>query len=65
MADKQMANETHQDYPHREGQGNNVNASSPGNKNSKVNNSQPMNNMMNDSEEQKAGREKNKDKEDK
>lgn len=56
MNKNDMANDTHQNHPHREGQGNNVNTSTPGNKNSGVNNSQPMSNMMNESEEQKAGR---------
>jgi hypothetical protein len=48
-----------QDAGHTEGQGRNV---STGGKKKKVNNSQAMGDMLNESEEQKAGRTKNKQK---
>lgn len=49
-----------QDGAHNEGQGRNV----PTSKKQKSNNSQAMGDMLNESEEQKAGRNKNKSNED-
>lgn len=55
MTNRPQPNVNHQDHPHQEGQQNNTATTNPGQKTSEVNNSQPMSNMLNESEEQKAG----------
>ena len=55
MDNRQQPNVNHQDHPHQEGQQNNTAVSDPGQRNSGVNNNQPMSNMLNESAEQKAG----------
>lgn len=55
---KKNASSNAQDAGHTEGQGRNV----PSNKKGKANNSQAMGDMLQESQEQKAGRNKNKQK---
>ncbi len=56
MDNRQQPNVNHQDHPHQEGQQNNIASTTPGSGNAEVNNSQPMSNMLNESEEQKQGK---------
>ncbi len=56
MDNQQKPNVNHQTHGHQEGQQNNIASSEPGVRNAAVNNSQPMSNMLNESEEQKAGK---------
>jgi len=62
---KENASVNRQDHGHQEGQQNNTPPMQQGEfqgQRHAENHNQPMSNMMNESEEQKAGREKNKDK---
>jgi hypothetical protein len=55
MENNEKPNVNHQTHGHQEGQQNNIGTTQPGNKGGVSNNSQPMSNMLNESEEQKAG----------
>lgn len=55
MSNKEQPNVNRQNHPHQEGQQNNTVSENLSAFN-KENNSQPMSNMLNESEEQKAGR---------
>jgi hypothetical protein len=56
---RQSTSVNHQNHPHQEGQQNNTRQSG---QQVNDNNAQPMSNMLEESEEQLRGREKNKDK---
>ncbi len=59
MENNEKPNVNHQTHGHQEGQQNNTGTTRPGNKDGVSNNNQPMSNMLNESEEQKAGRKNN------
>ena len=56
MDNRQQPNVNHQDHPHQEGQQNNTATTNNGGQNKSNNNNQPMSNMLNESEEQRAGK---------
>lgn len=56
MENNEKPNVNHQTHGHQEGQQNNTGTTRPGNKGGVSNNNQPMSNMLNESEEQKAGK---------